>query len=225
VFDVGNRGCAGRGSRFRPAIWTLDDNEHWHGMRTAGRGLRPASPDPPFKVPYHPAVEEKPPCQERHFGRPVVNPFSSRTRAGRGKDRLYRSDFCFFAGYHQGQWSTLVSDCRSSSACTICQRAAGSRRLPGDRRYLAISPAGFTGYLPAIAWRLTRSKRMVRASSRQIYTELPEMVIRPRRCCQQMSAVSGMVSSPRYSGWPDGISRQVHAGALTRPAFRVIMPG
>ena len=196
--------------------WTLDNQAEWHGFGDMADDY--ALLDPIKVTLLTPGVEEQGRLAKSGIPAAAGHTLSRRARAGGGKDRsIFLSD-PVFTGYHQRQMEQPGLGIAGVQTPLRQQRPTGTD--PAGHRPQRPLPRSGLRHLCQDLHRFYKEQRMVRVL-RQIYTELPEIVVRPADAWQQM--VRGQVEMVPI----DTLAGRISAVMLVPypPGIPVIMPG
>jgi arginine decarboxylase len=215
-FDVWEPQDALEAEQVQASDWTLDHHEEWHGFGPMADDY--ALLDPIKVTLLTPGVEEQGRLAKSGIPAAVVTRFLAERGLVVEKTGLYSFLILFSLGITKGKWSTLVSELQEFKRLYDAN-APLEATLPGvaaTGHYRSLGLKDLCQQLHAFY----KEQRMVRIL-RQIYTELPEMVVRPADAYQQM--VRGQVEMVPV----DQLAGRISAVMLVPypPGIPVIMPG
>tara|TARA_R110001592_G_scaffold53784_10_gene164928 strand:+ start:8712 stop:10964 length:2253 start_codon:yes stop_codon:yes gene_type:complete len=209
-FDVWEPEDALESDALLPHDWTLDTGEAWHGFGDMAHDY--ALLDPIKVTLLTPGVEEHGRLAKSGIPAAVVTRFLAERGLVVEKTGLYSFLILFSLGITKGKWSTLVSELQEFK-----------RHYDGNAPLTATLPSvAATGHYRGLGLRelceqlhgFYKEQRMVR-TLRHIYTELPEMVVRPADAYQQMvrgqvemvplNQLAGRISAVMLVPYPPGI--------------------
>jgi arginine decarboxylase len=209
-FDVWEPDDALESDALLPHDWTLDAGEAWHGFGDMAHDY--ALLDPIKVTLLTPGVEEHGRLAKSGIPAAVVTRFLAERGLVVEKTGLYSFLILFSLGITKGKWSTLVSELQEFK-----------RHYDGNTPLTATLPSvAATGHYRGLGLRelceqlhgFYKEQRMVR-TLRHIYTELPEMVVRPADAYQQMvrgqvemvplNQLAGRISAVMLVPYPPGI--------------------
>ncbi|MFN3578919.1 MAG: lysine decarboxylase, partial [Pseudomonas sp.] len=215
-FDVWEPQDALEAEQVQASDWTLDHQEEWHGFGPMADDY--ALLDPIKVTLLTPGVEEQGRLAKSGIPAAVVTRFLAERGLVVEKTGLYSFLILFSLGITKGKWSTLVSELQEFKRL-YDSNAVLEGTLPGvaaSGHYRGMGLQDLCQQLHAFY----KEQRMVRIL-RQIYTELPEMVVRPADAYQQM--VRGQVEMVPV----EQLAGRISAVMLVPypPGIPVIMPG
>jgi len=215
-FDVWEPEQALDAEQLQASDWTLDHQAPWHGFGDMAEDY--ALLDPIKVTLLTPGVEEQGRLGRTGIPAAVVTRFLAERGLVVEKTGLYSFLILFSLGITKGKWSALVSELQEFKRLYDCN-------APLELTLPAIARSGhYPGLgLQDLCHRLHRfymQQHMVRVL-RQIYTELPEIVVRPADAYQQM--VRGQVEMVPV----EQLAGRISAVMLVPypPGIPVIMPG
>ena len=215
-FDVWEPEQALDNEELQASDWTLDNHADWHGFGEMADDY--AMLDPIKVTLLTPGVEEHGRLGRTGIPAAIVTRFLAERGLVVEKTGLYSFLILFSLGITKGKWSALVSELQEF-------KRLYDSNTPLDLTLPAIARSG---HYPDMGLRdlcqqlhrFYKEQRMVRVL-RQIYTELPDIVIRPADAWQQM--VRGQVEMVPV----DQLAGRISAVMLVPypPGIPVIMPG
>lgn len=215
-FDVWEPEQALDNEELQARDWTLDNHADWHGFGEMADDY--ALLDPIKVTLLTPGVEDQGRLGRTGIPAAVVTRFLAERGLVVEKTGLYSFLILFSLGITKGKWSALVSELQEF-------KRLYDSNTPLDLTLPAIARSG---HYPDMGLRdlcqqlhrFYKEQRMVRVL-RQIYTELPDIVIRPADAWQQM--VRGQVEMVPV----DQLAGRISAVMLVPypPGIPVIMPG
>ncbi|HDZ55161.1 MAG TPA: lysine decarboxylase [Pseudomonas xinjiangensis] len=196
--------------------WTLDNQAPWHGFGDMANDY--ALLDPIKVTLLTPGVEEHGRLAKSGIPAAIVTRFLAERGIVVEKTGLYSFLILFSLGITKGKWSTLVSELQEFKRL-YDNNAPLEMTLPRVARSGHYSDMGLQDLCQQLH-RFYKEQRMVKVL-RQIYTELPEIVLRPADAYQAM--VKGEVEMLPV----DELAGRISAVMLVPypPGIPVIMPG
>lgn len=215
-FDVWEPGDALEQETLRASDWTLDDGADWHGFGAMAPDY--ALLDPIKVTLLTPGVEEHGRLARSGIPAAVVTRFLAERGLVVEKTGLYSFLILFSLGVTKGKWSTLLAELQEFKRL-YDTNVSLDRTLPTIARSGRYPNLGLRDLCQNLH-QFYREKRMVR-TLRQIYTQLPSIVLRPADAYQQM--IRGEVEMVPA----DQLAGRISAVMLVPypPGIPVIMPG
>ena len=209
-FDVWEPEEALGAEQLQAENWTLGNNADWHGFGAMAEDY--ALLDPIKVTLLTPGIEEKGRLGKSGIPAAIVTRFL----AGRGlvveKTGLYSFLILFSLGITKGKWSTLLSELREFKRL-YDQNAPLESTLPEIARQPQYAGLGLRDLCQQLH-QCYKQHALVHLQ-RAMYTELPEMTLRPADAYEQMvrgkveavpvSALSGRLSAVMLVPYPPGI--------------------
>ncbi|AQZ96136.1 Orn/Lys/Arg decarboxylase N-terminal domain-containing protein [Halopseudomonas phragmitis] len=215
-FDVWEPEEALDSEQLQASDWTLDNGESWHGFGDMAPDY--ALLDPIKVTLLTPGVEEQGRLAKSGIPAAIVTRFLAERGLVVEKTGLYSFLILFSLGITKGKWSTLVSELQEFKRLYDAN-APLETTLPGIAQ---------GGHYPGLGLQdlcerlhsFYKQQRMVKIL-RQIYTELPDMLVRPADAYQHM--VRGQVEMVPI----EQLAGRISAVMLVPypPGIPVIMPG
>ena len=215
-FDVWEPGQALETEQLNASDWTLDNHADWHGFGEMADDY--ALLDPIKVTLLTPGVEEHGRLGRTGIPATVVTRFLAERGLVVEKTGLYSFLILFSLGITKGKWSTLVSELQEFKRL-YDNNALLELTLPNVARSGRYSGMGLQDLCHQLHY-FYKQESMVRIL-RQIYTQLPEIVVRPADAYQQM--VRGQVEMVPVND----LAGRISAVMLVPypPGIPVIMPG
>lgn len=215
-FDVWEPEAALDADHLLATDWTLDSEAAWHGFGETADDY--AMLDPIKVTLLTPGVEEHGRLAKSGIPAALVTRFLAERGLVVEKTGLYSFLILFSLGITKGKWSTLVSELQEFKRL-YDSNAPLVTTLPSIAQTGAYPDAGLQDLAQQLH-RFYKEQRMVKVL-RQMYTELPEIVMRPADAYQHM--VKGEVEMVPI----DQLAGRVSAVMLVPypPGIPVIMPG
>ena len=180
-FDLWEPADALNAEALSPQDWTLDNEAEWHGFGPMADDY--ALLDPIKVTLLTPGVEEHGRLTRSGIPAAIVTRFLAERGLVVEKTGLYSFLILFSLGITKGKWSTLVSELQEFKRL-YDTNAPLETTLPGIARtkhYPGLGLRDLSGQLH----QFYKDQRLVKVS-RQLYTELPEMALRPADAYQAM---------------------------------------
>lgn len=209
-FDVWEPEEALAAENVQASDWTLDSRADWHGFGEMADDY--ALLDPIKVTLLTPGVEEHGRLAKSGIPAAIVTRFLAERGLVVEKTGLYSFLILFSLGITKGKWSTLVSELQEFKRLYDAN-APLEMTLPSVAHVAAYRDMGLQDLCQQLH-RFYKEQRMVR-TLRQIYTELPEIVVRPADAYQQMvrgqvemvpvEALAGRIAAVMVVPYPPGI--------------------